>query len=191
MCILRPDPLNDPDIRRFYKIVVLPKKSSVSGPTKEDRYKARVYLQTRVGDYNQANNFLAEVLRTTISRQRGIFYTLYSRLVTNKRELQNDAHTIFYCLKRAMKTSQDTLLEPVNKRMHALEMKVERGVPLARNYVYELYALAQTVTDLTGTCDKDVLLKLFQAQCLKVMDSDPVIANNGYIINMLRIWHVG
>jgi hypothetical protein len=40
-----------------------------------------------------------------------------------------------------MKTSQDTLLEPVNKRMHALEMEVERGLPLARNYVYELYAL--------------------------------------------------
>jgi hypothetical protein len=44
---------------------------------------------------------------------------------------------------------------------------------------------AQTVTDLTGTCDKDLILKLFQAQCLKVMDSDPVIANNGYVINML------
>ncbi len=70
--------------------------------------------------------------------------------------------------------------------MHALEMKVERGVPLARNYVYELYALAQTVTDLTGACDKDVFLKLFQAQCFKVIDSDPVIANNGQIITMLR-----
>jgi hypothetical protein len=76
MCILRPDPLNDPDIRRFYKQIMLPKKSSVSGTSKEDRHKARVYLQTRVGDYNQANNFLAEVLRTTISRQRGVFYTL-------------------------------------------------------------------------------------------------------------------
>jgi hypothetical protein len=54
-------------------------------------------------------------------------------------------------------------------------MKVERGVPLARNYVYEL----------TGTCNKDELLKLFQTQCLKVMDSDPVIANNGHIIMMM------
>ena len=73
------------------------------------------------------------MLRTTISRQRGIFYTLYSRLVTNKRDLQNDAHTLFYCLKRAMKTSQDTLLEPVTKRMHALEMKV--GSKIAVNKV--------------------------------------------------------
>jgi hypothetical protein len=52
--------------------------------------------------------------------------------------------------------------------------------------VYELYALAQTVTDLTGTCNKDVLLKLFHAQCLKVIDSDPVIVNNAHIITMLR-----
>ncbi len=63
---------------------------------------------------------------------------------------------------------QGTLLDPVIKRMYALEMKVERGVPFARKNVYELYALAQTVVDLTGTCDKDELLKLFQAQCLKV-----------------------
>jgi hypothetical protein len=187
MCILRPDPLNDPDVRRFYKQIIPPKsKNNVSGTSKEDKHRARVYLQTRAGDYNQANNFLAEVLRTTISRQCGIFYTLYSRLVKNDWDLQHDAHTLFYCLKRSMKTMQGTLLDPVIKRMHALEMKVERGIPLARNYVYELYALAQTVVDLTGTCEKDELLKLFQAQCLKVMDSDPVIANNGHIIMMLK-----
>ena len=63
---------------------------------------------------------------------------------------------------------QGILLEAVIKRIHSLEMKVEDGVLLARNYVYELYALAQTVVDLTSTCDKDELLKLFQAQCLKV-----------------------
>lgn len=42
----------------------------------------------------------------------------------------------------------------------------------ARNYVYELYALAETVVDLTDSCNKDEILKLFQAECLKVMDSD-------------------
>jgi hypothetical protein len=121
MCILRPDPLNDPDIRRFYKQIMQPKsKNNVSGTSKEDKHRARVYLQTRVGDYNQANNFLAEVLRTTISRQRGIFYMLYSRLVKNGRDLQHDAQTLFYCLKRSMKTMQEgTLLDPVIKRMHA------------------------------------------------------------------------
>ncbi len=49
MCILRPDPLNDPDIQRFYKQLMLPKKSSVSGTSKVDRHKTRVYLQTRAG----------------------------------------------------------------------------------------------------------------------------------------------
>ncbi len=52
-----------------------------------------------------------------------------------------------------MKTMQGTLLDSVTKRRQAMKMKVERVGPLARNYVYELYALAQTVVDLTGTCE--------------------------------------
>jgi hypothetical protein len=85
-----------------------------------------------------------------------------------------------------MKTTQTTLVEPVTKSMRALTMKVDRGVPLARNYVYELHGLAEYIVNLTGTVDKEDLLKLFRAQCLKVMESDPIIANNGHIIMMLK-----
>ena len=71
--------------------------------------------------------------------------------------------------------------------MRALTMKVDRGVPLARNYVYELHGLAEYVVNLTGTVDKEDLLKLFRAQCLKVMESDPIIANNGHVIIVTRV----
>ncbi len=40
--------------------------------------------------------------------------------------------------------------------------------------------------NLTGTVDKEDLLKLFRAQCLKVMELDPIIANNCHVIMMLK-----
>ncbi len=71
LCVFCPDPLNDPDVRRFYTDLMQSKcKSNLSGPTTEVKLKVRTYLQTRVSDYNQANHFLAEVvIRHTIFKQ--------------------------------------------------------------------------------------------------------------------------
>jgi hypothetical protein len=69
LCISRPDPLNDPDVRRFYSERMQSKSiSNLSGPTTEVKLKVRTYLQTHVSDYNQANDFLAEVIRHTVSK---------------------------------------------------------------------------------------------------------------------------
>ncbi len=130
LCIFRPDLLNDPDVRRFYTDLMQSKsKSNLSGPTTEVKLKVRIYLQTRVSDYNWANHFLAEIIRHTIFKQQSIFFHLHSLIISNKKQLQHDAHTLFYALKRAMKTTQKTLVEPVIKSMRTLTMKVDRGVP--------------------------------------------------------------
>ncbi len=75
LCIFCPDPLNDPDMQRFYSDLMQSKsKSNLSGgPTTEVKLKVRTYLQTRVSDYNQANHFLAEVICHTIFKQQSIF----------------------------------------------------------------------------------------------------------------------
>ncbi len=96
LCILRPNPLNDPDVRRFYsELMPLKSKSNLSGSTTEVKLKVRNYLQTRVSDYNQANHFLAEVITHTVSKQQSIFFHLHSHIISNKNQLQHDAHTLF------------------------------------------------------------------------------------------------
>jgi hypothetical protein len=69
-CLFKPDPFDDQSVREFYiEIMHTNQPSRPNGPTPKDIMKARGMLQTHICKYNQANLFLAEVIKNTVTKE--------------------------------------------------------------------------------------------------------------------------
>jgi len=111
LSLLHPDPFNDPAVRDYFmQLINRDSGKRPTGLTPEERVRICSLLQTKVGDYNKANSFLAEVLRATISAQKSLFPKLHLLLQQNDPSIY-DAHALFYGIKLEMAKGQEKLLK--------------------------------------------------------------------------------
>ncbi len=133
-----------------------------TGLTPDERVRICSLLQTKVGEYNKANAFLAEVLRATISEQKSLFPKLHLLIQQDNPSIY-DAHALFYGIKLEMAKGQEKLLKNTRKSMEELNIEVKNGIiPLLREYVVALQELAFKYRELNGTVDNSELLNLLQ-----------------------------
>jgi hypothetical protein len=71
-----------------------------NGPT-EREIQPRAILATRICDYNQANLFLASVIRKRVSKEQALFPLLHQYIIKNIHMIANDAH-LFQEKRRAL-----------------------------------------------------------------------------------------
>ena len=186
--VLRPDPLNDKEVRAYFlEIVRSKKRQNAVGLTGKDELAVNAYLQQRIVNYNQANAFLAEVIRNTVTRQKERFPTLYQRIQMNTNNCTNNAHLLFYALKSLMAETQDALLTKTGQQMRDLKMQLDaNGFPDVRTYVQTMNSLAETYTELNGTVDPEDLLSKFRAQGRELIARHPALNNNTHFRAMLN-----
>jgi hypothetical protein len=111
-----------------------------NGPTDREIQQARALLASRICDYNQANLFLASVIRKTVSKEQALFPLLHQYITNNTHQIENDAHTLLYAVKREMSHTQKTLSSRVNNEMQQLQITVDGTLPLIRPYISKLHA---------------------------------------------------
>lgn len=72
-----------------------------TGLTPDERLRISSLLQSKVGVYNKANSFLAEVIGATIIEQKSLFSKLYLLIQQDDPSIY-DAHSLFYGVKLEM-----------------------------------------------------------------------------------------
>ncbi len=118
-------------MREFYiEIMHTNQPTRPNGPTSKDIMKARGMLQTHICEYNQANLFLVEVIKTTVTKEQKTFPVLTNFIKTNLSEVRTDAHTLFYAVKRDMLKAQKGYTVRILFHINELSIKVEDKVPL-------------------------------------------------------------
>ena len=122
-----------------------------NGPTDRDIMRARGMLQTHICEYNQANLFLAAVIKNTINKEQKSFPVLYQFLKENHNEVSSDAHTLFYAVKRDMLNNQKGYSTRILSHINELLIKVEDKVPLYRQFVHRLHSLSIAYRQFGGT----------------------------------------
>jgi hypothetical protein len=91
-------------------------------------------LATRICDYNQANLFLASIIRKTVSKEQALFPLLYQYIT-------NNTHALLYAVKREMSHTQKTVSNKVYNEMQQLQIAVDGTLPLIRPYNSKLHPL--------------------------------------------------
>ncbi len=77
-------------------------------------------LATRICNCNQANLFLAAVIRKTVSKEQALFPLLHQYITNNTHLIANDAHALLYAVKHEMSHTQKTLSNLVYNEMQQL-----------------------------------------------------------------------
>jgi hypothetical protein len=121
-----------------------------NGPTDREIQQARAMLATRICDYNQANLFLASVIRKTVSKKQALFPLLHQYITKNTHLIANDAHALLYAVKREMSHTLKTLSNKVYNEMQQLQIAVDSTLPLIRPYISKLHALSTMHRRLGG-----------------------------------------
>ena len=186
-CILYPDPFHDPRVRSFYINTMQTRNNRrPNGPTDREIQQARALLATRICDYNQANLFLASVIRKTVSKEQALFPLLHQYITNNTHQIANDAHTLLYAVKREMSHTQKTLSSKVNNEMQQLQISVDGTLPLIRPYISKLHALSILHRRLGGNITSAQLLTLFQEKLRALIHANPIHQNNTSLCDMLN-----
>ena len=184
--LLNPDPFNDPRVRSYF-MDLLEKNSGKrpTGLTSDERLKICSLLQTKVGEYNKANSFLAEVIRATITAQHDLFPALHNKIKTNHPTIY-DAHSLFYGVKYEMAKGKERLLKTTRKSMDNLDIAIKDGIPLLREYVVELQDLAFKYRELNGTVTDAELLDLMQTKGKELLAKHPHLRNLTHFVSMIQ-----
>jgi hypothetical protein len=90
-----------------------------TGLTSDERLRIYSLLQSKVGEYNKANNFLAEVLRATIIEQKSLFRKLYLLIQQDDPSIY-DAHALFYGIKLEMAKEQRVSKKKLEKNANSV-----------------------------------------------------------------------
>jgi hypothetical protein len=143
-------------------------------------------LQTRICDYNQANLFLASVIRKTVSKEQALFPLLHQYITNNTHMIANDAHALLYAVKREMSHTQKTLSTRVYNEMQQLQITVDGTLPLIRPYISKLHALSTMHRRLGGKITSAQLLTLFQEKLRALIHANPIHQNNTSLCDMLN-----
>jgi hypothetical protein len=148
--------------------------------------RARGMLQTHICEYNQANFFLAEVIKTTVTKEHKTFPVLYNFIKTNLSEVKSDAHTLFYAVKRDMLKAQKGYTTRIPSHINELTIKVEDKKPLYRQFVHRLHSLSVAYRQFGGTISNEEILDKFKQKCRSLLDQYPSLHDDVSLYTLFK-----
>jgi hypothetical protein len=163
LCVQKSDPLSDP---AFYAQYLRMDKSNLKD--------VRKHLDTRIGEWNQSQNLLAEVLFIALKKTKLLKNSNTNELVTAVEEMWSDCRSkfvykgsnMFWALKEILHAEPDIAAKAIKKQIGECKMKLAGpNTPDYISWIQQVYNLTENLKEYdVDSYNEGELLELFLQQ---------------------------